>query len=48
MKQTEERRPARGAEAAKEARMEEMRRLIEEYANDLREIVRQLRQRLLN
>lgn len=48
MKQTEERRPGQKAEATEEARTEQMRRLVDEYANDLREIVRQLRQRLFN
>jgi hypothetical protein len=48
MNRTEERRPAPGTESPEAARIEEMRRLIDEYANDLREIVRQLRRRLLN
>lgn len=48
MKRTEERRPAQGADAAEAAPTEEMRQLVDEYANDLREIVRQLRRRLLN
>lgn len=48
MERIEQRRPAQGAEAAEAARTEEMRRLVDEYAKDLREIVRQLRRRLLN
>ncbi|MCS3727305.1 MULTISPECIES: hypothetical protein [Bradyrhizobium] len=38
----------REAEAAEVARAEEMRRVVEDYANDLREIVRRLQRRLLN
>jgi hypothetical protein len=46
MKSAEEPRPDKQAPKPKPWRLEEARRLIEEYADDLREIIRKLRQHL--
>jgi hypothetical protein len=46
MKPPEEPRPGKKAPKPKPSRLEEARRMIEEYVNDLREIIKKLRQRL--
>ena len=46
MKPAEEPRPGKEADNPNPSRLEEARRMIEEYANDLREILRKLRQHL--
>ena len=46
MGQPDEPTPANKAPKPKRSRLEEARRVIEEYANDLREIITKLRQRL--
>jgi hypothetical protein len=46
MNQSDEPTPSKKAPSAKRSRLEEARRVIEEYAKDLREIMTKLRQRL--
>jgi hypothetical protein len=46
MNQPDERCPVRKTSKPKPSRLEEARRVIEEYANDLREIIKKLRTQL--
>jgi hypothetical protein len=46
MKPPEEPRPGKDEPPLKSSRLEEARRIIEEYAKDLREIIKKLRRRL--
>jgi hypothetical protein len=46
MNQSDEPTPAKKAPKSEWSRLEEARRVIEEYANDLREIIAKLRKRL--
>jgi hypothetical protein len=46
MKPPEKPRPGKGEPQPKLSRLEEARRIIEEYAADLREIIRKLRRKL--
>lgn len=46
MNKPDEQASGKGAQEPKPSRLEEARRLIEQYADDLREIIKKLRQRL--
>jgi hypothetical protein len=46
MKPSDEPRPGKNEPAPKRSRLDEVRRIIEEYADDLREIIKKIRRHL--